>query len=749
MEISWDGLVRDLQNFPGEKLALSKYECALEHPRIHRIQVSLDPGEVFESAPLELQLLMSEEVSGVQFSILQDDEPMNDGIAAAMEEARSVACGEPSVGLMRSVLLRFAHALNIDFSQRELQALRSLGKGEHAPAREEPQLLRLHSESTSVAMSDFSFESMTYEQAGDDTDMAFPSASSCTFRGYAASLQAPEVADVIHWKALVDGLKRFPGSALEFQNSSSWDGVEGQVQLTCKANADCMEWESLEVVVAVRPEHAHVDMRGAQVIPVGVGAAVEELNSLLGTEAGGPAALHRALCGLCEVLQLPLSDHEQTYLRTMGDRGTTAVLATSNSSGEALGSEIQREMKAVEALQMQLEVIAAHVQHLTQSIAAGSIHTAELQRELLGLQRTQAVVEAERDAARKSVEAALMSFSDTKAQGKNVEKPQADVKDMPAQSLRGHGADGAVLQIQRALASVGPWGHYAAYQFSLMLSREQELNSDFVCFYHSYSFASLMYEVQSIVAQHIYDLPRDFAPLPRLMLAGVAKEACMNIKDLQAKGGQDHDVKFRALGLSVSCSLFASGSEAPPLNCFQAGYSCNDLSFRGLLVTFLKTCLDIRQDAKIEDLVDKVVAVGRKHRLPVGCFERSGAGGGQQGDLAGYMLQIFVHRSIAANFAYPSQPYGVPVKGVGDIVNYTMTHGKAADGQARVLFHPPTMLNPTTARLFHYCARPLQSCMSPEVPSSRGVLLRELRELLQPVLSHSRSTLMERLGLSE
>eukprot|EP00971_Amphidinium_carterae_P227333 4509020-Amphidinium_carterae.1 len=279
-----------------------------------------------------------------------------------------------------------------------------------------------------------------------------------------------------------------------------------------------------------------------------------------------------------------------------------------------------------------------------------------------------------------------------------------------------------------------------------MLHREQELHSEFVCFYHSYSFASIMYEVQSIVAQHLYNLPGDFAPLPRLMLAGVPKDACMDIKGLQAKGGQDHDANFRALGLSVSCSLFASGSEAPPLNCFQAGYSCNDLSFRGLLVSFLQTCLQIKDKKYLEDLTDKVVAVGWKHRLPVGCFESKGGGGGQQDNLAGYMLQIFVHRSIAASFAYPSQPYGVPLKGVGDILNYTMVQGKAADGQARVLFHPPTFVNPTTARLFHYCARPLQSCMNPEVPSSRGVLLRELRELLQPVLALDRITLSSRLA---
>mmetsp|Transcript_94662 Transcript_94662/g.294795 ORF Transcript_94662/g.294795 Transcript_94662/m.294795 type:complete len:118 (+) Transcript_94662:8-361(+) len=96
----------------------------------------------------------------------------------------------------------------------------------------------------------------------------------------------------------------------------------------------------------------------------------------------------------------------------------------------------------------------------------------------------------------------------------------------------------------------------------------------------------------------------------------------------------------------------------------------------------------------------------------------------------GYMLQIFIHRSIAESFAYPAEPYGIPIS--QSIEAYTMSSGRKADGQARIYFDPEVFLDPTRARLFHYCARPLQSCMVPSIAASRGALIKDLREALAP-----------------
>ena len=125
-----------------------------------------------------------------------------------------------------------------------------------------------------------------------------------------------------------------------------------------------------------------------------------------------------------------------------------------------------------------------------------------------------------------------------------------------------------------------------------MLAREQQHHGDFICFYHSYSFAALLYECQSEIARTVYGLPSDFAPLPRLLHEPY--HTCPTMHDLKhtfqnGMSGQDHHPAFRAVAISASCSLNAFGSEAPPLNCFQHGYSCSDLSFRGLLDNLLRT----------------------------------------------------------------------------------------------------------------------------------------------------------------
>jgi hypothetical protein len=60
--------------------------------------------------------------------------------------------------------------------------------------------------------------------------------------------------------------------------------------------------------------------------------------------------------------------------------------------------------------------------------------------------------------------------------------------------------------------------------------------------------------------------------------------------------------------------------------------------------------------------------------------------------------------------------------------------GQRADGQARILFDPEVFLASSSVKMFHYCARPLQSCMDAGVPGSRGSLIAELRQILAPLL---------------
>jgi len=297
-------------------------------------------------------------------------------------------------------------------------------------------------------------------------------------------------------------------------------------------------------------------------------------------------------------------------------------------------------------------------------------------------------------------------------------------RSLPSQSMRGQGKP--VSLIISSLEKSGPWAHYAAFQFAQMLAREQELHGRYICLYHSYSHAALLYEVHTEVARTFLGASAECPPLPRLSLA--ESGACSNLEALRERGGRDHDAAFRALGLSSSCSLFASGSEAPPLSCFQGGYSCTDLDFRKVLIDFLKVCSGNRS---VDKVVDSLIEIGERYLLPVSCYK----GGLRQAraqnlQLTGYMLQVFIDRSVAEEYAYPSLPYGVPIK--GGLLGY-LDKPKVADGQARILFHPPTFLDEHKVQLFHYCARPLQSCLAGNIPLSRGALIREMRECLAPL----------------
>merc|ERR1712012_991043 len=100
---------------------------------------------------------------------------------------------------------------------------------------------------------------------------------------------------------------------------------------------------------------------------------------------------------------------------------------------------------------------------------------------------------------------------------------------------------------------------------------------------------------------------------------------------------------------------------------------------------------------------DAVVMVGARHGLCVHAYSSGGnATNSSDTVLLGYMLQIFVHKSVVEQFAYPSQPMGIPIK--RSISDYITKDGVAADGQARILFHPNLFLDPSLVRLYHYCA---------------------------------------------
>lgn len=450
-------------------------------------------------------------------------------------------------------------------------------------------------------------------------------------------------------------------------------------------------------------------------------------------------------CNVDDILEASKDDSGTSLIAKGLDAMAGAMAGAVTGSKGLDAAELAREAEAVAALKQQLSFLDFHISTLEPREENA---TPDLQRELSMLRRSRAAVDAEKVAAEAALTALrlMLLCDDTEhkaTSGQVTVSVNVDVT-RSSQSLRGQ-KQTVISQIQDSLQYSGPWGHYAAYQFAAMLSREQELHKDFVCFYHSYSYAALLYEVQAELARRICKLPDDFAPVPRISMAPFT--VCKSMHELRdwakQNGGNDHDTSFRGVGLSLSCSLFASGSEAPPLSCFKAGYSCTDLSFRKLLIDSLGG------NGLAENLADAVVDIGERHGLPVQGYESQSPTSSQRpqrSELTGYMLQIFVHRSIVEKYAYPSQPYGLPMP--GGILEY-IEKGNAADGQARLYFHPQVMLDPRRARLFHYCARPSQSSLDPAVPSSRGALIKELRKALEPLTGNhlALASTAGRLGL--
>ena len=193
--------------------------------------------------------------------------------------------------------------------------------------------------------------------------------------------------------------------------------------------------------------------------------------------------------------------------------------------------------------------------------------------------------------------------------------------------------------------------------------------------------------------------------------------------------GQDHDPRFRSLAISSSVSLFGEGTEAPPLSCFEAGYSCGDLSFRDLLVGLFTTCGLERK--KADKLTNDVIEIGGRYGLSVGPYGAPARHGriapayDGSGSI-GHMLQIFIKRDSIDDIAYASAAYGVPES---IALSKKLSSGNVT-GQARVFMHPEFFLDRSRARMYHYTSNPLLCCTDPAVPGSRAAMLNELRAAL-------------------
>jgi hypothetical protein len=339
---------------------------------------------------------------------------------------------------------------------------------------------------------------------------------------------------------------------------------------------------------------------------------------------------------------------------------------------------------------------------------------------------------------------------------------------LPAQSFLCGLNPAAVVESLRA--ALGDDAVSAAC-FAQMLAREQVHFADYAVLYHSYSLAAPLYEVQSVLARALFDLPAHFAPLPRLLARPYDARPSLDLlmADFRGMAGQDHSPEFRAVAISASCSLLGTGSEAPPPAVFRAGYSCSDLSFRAALEGVLRECgLD---PAAVARVADDVAATAHRHGLP-GEYGGGGRAGGagyganpQGASPPGQLLQIFVRRNLIDSLAYRALPMGVPagdhaplsVHLLGEVSDGTNLQAAAVfqsgrgrtavpiggiaehswttpcGGQARLFAHPAVLTDPQKCCLYNYRAAPAWNGPG-DGPGTRAAFVADLERALAPVL---------------
>ena len=236
---------------------------------------------------------------------------------------------------------------------------------------------------------------------------------------------------------------------------------------------------------------------------------------------------------------------------------------------------------------------------------------------------------------------------------------------------------------------------------STMMDREKEHCGRFAVFYHCYSLAALIYEVNSCIAEVLYGVP-DCPPMPRLLKGPFRHRPHIKtlLSSFTSLSGQDHHPNFRAVAISVSCSLTAPQSEAPPIQTFENGYSCGDLSFQDVLTNIFRK-MGATEDVS-SSLAINCCKIAAKNHYNVQSFELPGSSS-RTSERPGHLLQIFVRRDVVDDIAYGSQPYGV-FDPSSNPLSAHLAKDVAPMGQARVFWHPSVFLDPMKSVVYHYAA---------------------------------------------
>jgi len=332
------------------------------------------------------------------------------------------------------------------------------------------------------------------------------------------------------------------------------------------------------------------------------------------------------------------------------------------------------------------------------------------------------------------------SGTDTTADGGEVTTNYSDItvslsgselqRHYGAQSLRGKAP-------QFQLATLDEFDHARAC-FDEFARNENEFCGEYACFYHSYTYAALLYEVHAAIASIFYGYDSQQAPLPRLLKWKFKKTPdAMALKkrfdEKFANDKKDHHAEYRDVGISVMCSLVATGPEVSTPVCFLGGYkhASDPVEFRRQLEEDLLGGLlgggqkkkAIQKEAK--ELTGKIVSLAAAHHLDVSKFGHNGECDRKK--RTGHMLQIFIRRDLVDQLCYASEPWGNIDSAREPISTWMDGDTDVSWGQARILADPDCFMKCDCVRMFVACA-------DAEVHAGRQTFQSELIALLRQYL---------------
>lgn len=258
--------------------------------------------------------------------------------------------------------------------------------------------------------------------------------------------------------------------------------------------------------------------------------------------------------------------------------------------------------------------------------------------------------------------------------------------------------------------------------FDEMLKNEKEFCGEWVVFYHSYSCAAILYEIQAAVASVLFRFKAEYAGLPRILSHGFKHipNAKRMLEEFPKWKDQDHNPAFKAVGLCGTSALLAPDSEAPAKSVFLMGYSVGNL--KGVMEKLLGSCGVPK--GQVNALAKNILEAAAKHGLdtcgiPNGKKCKSGR--------SGHMLQIFLRRELVDEYVYPAFAYGVPDKKRDKPFSKYLEGDGAIQGQVRITFSPDIFLRAQYARMFTYSADQTYHENRPE-------FMADLVGLLEPIL---------------